>query len=272
MRTGTVLGVLTISTVLLACIPAVREELHWRCLGNRVEDYACYLEFWPNGRYSSEALSRQDDRTWEQVTNASAPEVYESYLKTFRSGRHAEQAIQRLEQLHWQEAVSSKSAAAFDAYMRLHPRGARVEEAQTRSAALRTKHAKVAIDPIPRVKGQVELNSLNQATWTWSMRICFRETNGVAITLSKRKTEIACKDGTWFANWGYYSGASSPPEESKYDTLADEIDIPANDCSYFYETITRQDSRFCDGVLHVSFSGLDANGHALSVGTSVTLE
>jgi len=136
--------------LLVLLTPAARDEIRWlyATISDTADDYAAYLEAWPDGRHSSEAQVRIDDAEWEA---AQGLEQYRAYLAVHPKGRHVTDAEQAIEQLHWDAAAKTGTLAAFSEYTKQYPAGRYVAEARRHIERLRWAQV-VATNSIPGFK------------------------------------------------------------------------------------------------------------------------
>jgi hypothetical protein len=134
----TVLGLLLVVGLVMAAIPSVREEIHWRWASyvDGTASYGSYIASWPAGRHAQEATARYDRCGWAEAQKANSIAGYEQYMQLHTQGQHAGDATTALETLHWQEADKANTVAEYEHYLKLYREGKHSAEAAERSETL----------------------------------------------------------------------------------------------------------------------------------------
>ncbi|MBI5821118.1 MAG: hypothetical protein HZA88_19280 [Verrucomicrobia bacterium] len=126
--------------IALASLPPTRDAIEWHFASSRdtAQDYAKYLDVWPDGSHSDEARSRYDERSWTDAQAANSLDSYRDYAQTHPVGLHLAEARNQIEDLTWQESKKADTIKSLRVYWEAYPDGRYRTEALSRLRALHT--------------------------------------------------------------------------------------------------------------------------------------
>jgi hypothetical protein len=131
--TITIIGVAVLVLIAIGLLPVTRDELKWRFTSSsdKAQDYAEYLAAWPNGRHSTEASHRYDERSWTDAQAGRTLKSYQQYVQIHPSGIHLTEASTQIENLTWQQSTNANTIQSLEAYLRSYDSGRFVTTART---------------------------------------------------------------------------------------------------------------------------------------------
>jgi len=198
-----------------------------------------------------------EEFSWLKAKMRDSADGYGSYLSSWPKGRHVTAAKPRYDARCWAEAKQLNTASGYEHYSSSNPDGEHIADAEKMAKKLRMMTGNIVL----RVK-EKHWDRENYVPPRCFYTLEFRETNGVAVTLERKKTQLIYQYGPRnFENW---QPAGQPFEGERW-----RCEIPANDCSISSDWISEGDDH-SGGRLHLDFSGTDANGHP--VVSSVDIE
>lgn len=119
------LSIIVLLAALVIASPSIFDELHWRWASYRgqAEDYARYLEFWPDRRHSNKAKLLYDQRSWDSARAENTVQGFEKYIREHPQGKYVSLAQERRDR-RWQKSVMENTVTcpAYEA-LASPPRG-----------------------------------------------------------------------------------------------------------------------------------------------------
>ena len=154
------LSVVVLASLALVSIPATRDEIHWRRASyeDATASYGCYIETWPGGRHTSEAMDKLESLHWNATAAANTVERYERYLQVHADGKHAAEAKDRIESLHWNATAVANTVERYERYVQLHADSKDAAEAKDRIESLHW-NAAVASNTVESYEWYLELHA-----------------------------------------------------------------------------------------------------------------
>lgn len=111
----------------------VTEDEIWTSViaSNTTEEYAKYVEYFPDGKYVLEARNKlsalTDEIDWKRAVEISTTTALATYLEAHPRGTHYEEAFRKLEELEenevWLTTKNRNSVSAYMDYLRKYPSG-----------------------------------------------------------------------------------------------------------------------------------------------------
>ena len=111
----------------------VTEDEIWSSVvgASTAEEYAKYIDYFPDGKYVLEARTKlstlTDASDWKRALDVSTPAALAAYLEAHPRGAHYEEAFHKLEEIEendsWQNAKTRNSVSAFMEYLHKYPSG-----------------------------------------------------------------------------------------------------------------------------------------------------
>ncbi len=132
------IGLVTISAIVVIVFPGVRDELHWRCvcLKDKAEDYAGYLKSWPSGHHVPKAKKLYDEKSWLNAKEKNTIKAFEIYLNNQPEGKYVSEAKDMMDSLLWQQANGENTIVSYQKYIDVQPPGRFVSEAKSKKESL----------------------------------------------------------------------------------------------------------------------------------------
>jgi hypothetical protein len=98
---------------------------------NSAEEYAKYIDYFPDGMYLLEAKTKlselTDDSDWRNAMGRSSPAALTEYLEAHPRGKYYAEAFKKLEELEendtWQSAKTKNAVTGYMDYLRKYPTG-----------------------------------------------------------------------------------------------------------------------------------------------------
>ncbi len=111
----------------------VTEEEIWASVlnANTSDEYAKYIDYFPDGQYVLEARTKlsslTDETDWKRAVETSTTTAMAAYLESHPRGEHYEEAFRKLEELEendsWLNTKTRNSVSAYMDYLRKYPAG-----------------------------------------------------------------------------------------------------------------------------------------------------
>jgi len=121
--------------------------------------------------------------------------------------------------------------------------------------------AKVVIESPNRVQSQAKYNNIPGPVWVYT--ISFRETNGVAATMTKKRMRITCRNGDVYGDQAF---------ESIYGVWGKvEVKLEANGTGSYTAWVNSPSGTLSGGRMHLEYQGVDEHGHPVTASVSFTL-
>lgn len=243
------------------------EGLRWQEANarNTIAAYERFLKQYPESNYTATAKQKIEKLRWQEATAKNTFSAYEAFLKQYPDSDLVATAKEKIEELSGQEAVTTNSIHVLENYLSTYPTGKYSSQVKARLPSF----ARVVVLFPEKLKSQSTYYNIGGPVWVY--RIVFRETNGVAATITKKKMVIRAKDGR---EWGDSDFTDIMNSDASYQGPVEVKISPRGSGTYtsFVGSSSPRTCEFCNGTMYLYYLGVDANGHPISVSTKFLLE